>query len=427
MKGGASLGMAILSIAIGNIIILIPLVLNAHPGTKYGIPFPVLLRSSFGVLGANIPAMMRAIVACGWFGVNTYFGGLAIYTLAGVFLPGSWILPDIVPAWFGIGSGMFLCYLLFWAIQVVIILRGMESIRKLETMAAPFLILIGIGLFVWAWVRSGSLGIMLGSSGADTQSTMGTLTAGINGSLAFWGTLALNIPDFARYAKSQRDQIIGQTIALPTTMTLYAFIGAAVTNATVIIFGTAIGDPVKLSAEIGGPGVALISMFALGLATLSTNLAANVVSPANDISNLAPHKISFRKGAVIAAIVGCLFMPWKIVNDMMLWLGAYGAVLGAVGGVMIADYYLIRNTILKVDELYERNGRYEYKGGFNPIALAALFIGVGANLPGMLQKLGFISTNEFFNDIYGWGWLTAFFVAGCSHAILTKFFGRTNK
>lgn len=427
MAGGASLGMAILAIAIGNIIVLIPLVLNAHPGTKYGIPFPVLLRSSFGVLGANIPAMMRAIVACGWFGINTYFGGLAIYTLAGVVLPGSWILPDIFPVWFGLGTGMFLCFLLFWAIQVAIILRGMESIRKLETMAAPFLILIGLGLFGWAWAKSGSLGVMLGSTGSESQSTAAALTAGINGSLAFWGTLALNIPDFARYAKSQRDQVVGQAIALPATMTLYAFIGAAVTNATVIIFGSAIANPVNLSAKIGGTGVALISMFALGLATLSTNLAANVVSPANDISNLAPHKISFRKGAVIATIVGCLFMPWKIANEVMSWLGAYGAVLGAVGGVMIADYYLVRKTILVVDELYVRNGRYEYKGGFNPLALAALFIGVGVNLPGMLQKLGFITTNQLFNDIYGWGWFTAFFVAGCSHVLLTKLFGSTNK
>jgi NCS1 family nucleobase:cation symporter-1 len=426
MAGGASLGTAIAAIAIGNVVVLIPLVLNAHPGTKYGIPFPVLLRSSFGVLGANIPALMRAVVACGWFGINTYFGGVAIYALAGVILPSSWSLPDILPAWFGIQTGMLICYLVFWGIQVAIIVRGMESIRKLETWAAPFLILIGIALFVWAWVRSGSLSVMLGDSGAESQSTGAALAAGINGAVAFWGTLALNIPDFARFARSQRDQIIGQAIALPPTMTLYAFIGAAVTNATVIIFGTAIGNPIDLTAKIGGPLVALISMFALGLATLSTNLAANIVSPANDISNLAPHKVSFRKGAVIAAIVGCLFMPWKLAGDVMNWLGAYGAVLGAVGGIMIVDYYLIRNTELAVDELYERKGRYEYQGGFNPIALAALAIGVGFNIPGMLQTLGFMHANSFFTALYSWGWFVAFVVAGAAHFIGTKLFGSKN-
>ncbi len=263
---------------------------------------------------------------------------------------------------------------------------------------------------------------MLGSSGAETQSTGAALAAGINGAVAFWGTLALNIPDFARYAKSQKDQIVGQAIALPTTMTLYAFIGAAVTNATVIIFGTAIANPIDLTAKIGGPFVALVSMFALALATLSTNLAANIVSPANDISNLAPHKISFRKGAVIAACVGCLFMPWKLAGDVMNWLGAYGAVLGAVGGVMIADYYLIRKTELVVDELYERQGRYEFNRGFNPIALCALVIGVGVNIPGMLQTLGFITAPSFFMSLYSWGWFVAFFVAGISHFIGTKLF-----
>ncbi len=423
MAGGASLGTATLAIAIGNIVVLIPLVLNAHPGTKYGIPFPVLLRSSFGVLGANIPALMRAVVACGWFGINTFFGGVAIYALAGVFLPESLSLPEIVPEWLGIGTGMLLSFVLFWAIQVAIIVRGMESIRVLETWAAPFLILIGIALFGWAWIKSGSLDVMLGSSGAETQSTGVALAAGINGAVAFWGTLALNIPDFARYARSQRDQIIGQAVALPATMTLYSFIGAAVTNATVIIFGTAIANPIDLTARIGGPMVALFSMFALGLATLSTNLAANIVSPANDISNLAPHKISFRKGAVIAACVGCLFMPWKLAGDVMNWLGAYGAVLGAVGGVMIADYYLIRKTELVLDELYERGGRYEFIRGFNPIALGALAIGVAVNVPGMLQKLGFIDAPSFFESLYRWGWFVAFFVAGFSHYLGTKLFG----
>lgn len=425
MAGGASLGNAILAIAIGNVIVLVPLVLNAHPGTKYGIPFPVLLRTSFGVLGANIPAMMRAVVACGWFGVNTFLGGKAIAVLATVTFPNRYV-PEILPEAFGISTGGFLCYLLFWGIQVAIIVRGMESIRKLEAFAAPLLILMGVALFVWAWRRTGSLSLMLGSTGEVTQSRTDTLVVGINFAMAFWGTLALNIPDFARYARSQRDQIVGQAIALPTTMTLYAFIGAAVTNATVLIYLKAIPDPIDLTAAIGREStvlIALVSMFALGLATLSTNLAANIVSPANDISNLAPHKISFRKGAVIATIVGSLFLPWKIADSLTGWLSAYGAVLGSVGGVMIADYYIVRKTKLVVDELYERGKRYEYQRGFNPIALCSLAIGVGVNLPGMLATLGFIGhPGDFFAGLFSWGWFVGFLVAGVAHIVGTKLF-----
>ncbi len=425
MAGGATLGMAVLAIAIGNLIVLGPLVLNAHPGTKYGIPFPVVLRSSFGVMGANIPAMMRAVVACGWFGFNTFIGGKAIYVLALIVVPNSWSMPDVLPAFMGIGTGMFLCYLSFWAIQVAIIVRGMESIRKLEALAAPFLILIGVALFGWAWAKTGSLSDMMASPPGARQSASATLVVGINFAVAFWGTLALNIPDFARYAKSQRDQIVGQAIALPPTMTLYAFIGAAVTNATLILYSQAIPDPIDLTAKISSESsvlVALISMFALGLATVSTNLAANIVSPANDISNLSPSRISFKAGAIIATIVGSLFFPWKLADEIGNWLGAYGAVLGAVGGVMIADYYLIRKTELVVDELYERGGRYEFRGGFNPIALCALAIGVGVNIPGMLQQLGVITAPDFFASLYSWGWFVAFFVAAAAHFVGTTLF-----
>lgn len=425
MAGGASLGMAVLAIAIGNFIVLGPLILNAHPGTKYGIPFPVVLRSSFGIMGANIPAMMRAVVACGWFGFNTYIGGKAIYILALIVVPASWSLPEVLPSFMGIGTAMFLCYLGFWGVQVAIIVRGMDSIRRLEALAAPFLILIGVALFGWAWAKTGSLSDMMASPPGPKQSSTATLVVGINFAVAFWGTLALNIPDFARYARSQRDQVVGQAIALPATMTLYAFIGAAVTNATLILYSQAIPDPVDLTARISSESsvfVALISMFALGLATVSTNLAANIVSPANDISNLSPSRISFKTGAIIATVVGSLVLPWKLADQIGNWLGAYGAVLGAVGGVMIADYYLVRKTVLVVDELYERGGRYEYKRGFNPIALCALAIGVGVNIPGMLQTLGFMTAPSFFASLYSWGWFTAFFVAATAHFIGTSLF-----
>jgi len=292
---------AVGSVVLGNIIVLIPIALISHAGTRYGIPFPVLARSSFGVFGANIPAILRAIVACGWFGIQTWIGGFAIFKLIEVMWPGiatlpvlvpaSGIatLPVLVPAWFGIGTGEFLCFMFFWAINLWIALRGMESIKFLETWGGPFLMLIAAMLFIWAWVNVGGLGPMLEnppreSGGVGVTAVFG---AGLTSAVAFWGTMALSIPDFSRYAKSQRDQVLGQALGLPITMGVFAFIGATVTAATVVIFGARISDPVELLAQVGGPVTVVVAMLGLTIATLTTNIAANVVAPANGFS-LAP-------------------------------------------------------------------------------------------------------------------------------------------
>lgn len=418
---GWSLGTAVLGIALGNLVVLVPLLLNAHAGTRYGVPFPVLLRSSFGVLGSNVPALMRAVVACGWFGIQTWIGGSAIYALTVALVPAGWALPDVMPAWFGINTGQFIAFTVFWLINVAIIWRGMDSIRLLETWAAPFLIAVGLALLVWAWVKVGDFGTLVSNPVPPTKTGFSALAIGLTSGVAFWGTLALNIPDFARYARSQRDQVIGQSIGLPPTMTLFAFIGAAVTNATFVIFGERIADPVALLGRIGGPAMTILAMFGLAIATLSTNLAANVVSPANDFSNLAPRKINFRRGALIAASLGFVIMPWKLISDLgaylFTWLLGYGAMLGAVGGIMICDYFLIRKCELQVDELYKRHGAYSYRGGFNLVALLALAIGIGPLVPGFLNALGVIQAPAVFNKLYEWSWFVAFALAATTHYI----------
>jgi nucleobase:cation symporter-1, NCS1 family len=410
VANGYSLGLAVVSVAIGNLVILIPLLLNAHPGTRYGIPFPVLLRSSFGVFGANVPAVMRALVACGWFGIQTWIGGSAIYTLALVLLPDSWSLPNVVPAWFGINTGQLLSFLAFWVLNVVIIIRGIETIRVFESWAAPLLLAVGAALLIWAWNKAGSFGALLEVRQPVTKGGIGALGVGITSAVAFWGTLALNIPDFARFARTQRDQMLGQALGLPATMAAFAFIGAVVTN----VSGNP--DPVALTAQIGGPLLTVLSMFSLAIATLTTNLAANVVSPANDFSNLSPRRIDFRRGALIASVIGILMMPWKLWQDaqayIVTWLLGYGAMLGAVGGIMIADYYLIRRAQLNVDDLYRRGGAYEYTRGWNPIALVALVIGIAPNVPGFLAALGGGSASPLFARLYEWAWFVSFFLAG---------------
>jgi NCS1 family nucleobase:cation symporter-1 len=423
---------AVASVVLGNVIVLLPIALNSHAGTKYGIPFPVMARAAFGVRGAHVPSILRAIVACGWFGIQTWIGGWAIFKLTETMWPGVAQLPRILPAWVGLGTGEAICFLIFWAINVWIVLRGMESIKILETWGSPFLLAVGVALFAWALIKVGSLGAMLTNPVRDAapQSGIGSVFgAGLTSAVAFWGTMALSIPDFSRHARSQRDQVLGQAVGLPLTMALFAFIGATVTNATTTIFGSRIADPVDLLARIGGPMMIVLSMLGLSIATLTTNIAANVVAPANGFSNLAPHRISFRQGALITAVIGILMMPWRLYNDaaayIFTWLIGYGALLGPVAGIMIADYFVLRKQQLDAVDLYRRGGAYEYRAGINWIAMAALAIGVAPNVSGFLGALGVWQASPTSMAIYNWAWFVGFFFAAATYIIGTKVATRT--
>ena len=424
---GMSAWEALATIAIANIIVEIPMILNAHPGTKYGIPFPVLARASFGVYGANLPALLRAVVACGWFGIQAWIGGDAIHQLA-IAADLDWLqIPTFLPDWMGVSEEAFLAFLLFWAVNVFFIWRGTDSIKWLETLAAPFLIIIGVVLLVWAYVRADGLGEMLSAPSklASGEEFWSAFFPGLTAMVGFWATLSLNIPDFTRYARSQRDQVVGQAIGLPPTMILFSFIGVAVTSASVKIFGREISDPVNLIAAIGGTTVVVISMLALSVATLTTNIAANVVSPANDLSNLAPSKITYRMGGYITAVLGVLIMPWKLIETtsgyIFVWLSGYSALLGPIAGILIFDYYLLRRRTLNVVDLYEAHGEYRYQGGFNVIALVAFAIGVAPNVPGFLVEAGALAKADvpmLLQHVYKGAWFVGFFLAGLSYLAL---------
>ena len=379
----------------------------------------MLARASFGVLGANVPAVLRGLVACGWFGIQTWIGGWAIYKLIGVMWPGIATLPQLLPAFVGLNTGEFLCFMLFWAMNVWIVLRGMDSIKFLETWGSPFLLAVGVALLAWAWIRGGGLGPMLQNAPGARGGFGSVFGAGLTSAVAFWGTMALSIPDFSRYARSQRDQVIGQAVGLPGTMALFAFIGAAVTSATAVIFGTRIADPVALLARIGGPLMIMLSMAGLTVATLTTNIAANIVAPANGFSNLAPHRISFKQGAMITAVIGILMMPWRLYNDaaayIFTWLIGYGALLGPVAGIMIADYFLLRRGILAVDDLYRRGGVYEYRRGVNWAAITAFVLGVLPSLPGFIGALGGRPAAGFFGGVYNWAWFVGFLISAAAY------------
>jgi nucleobase:cation symporter-1, NCS1 family len=381
IAGGMSWRQAIFTVFLGNVLVLAPMLLNAHAGAKYGIPFPVFARASFGVLGANVPAVLRALVACGWFGINTWIGGEAINAMIAV----------LAPSWRNYSPGVWICFAGFWLLHVVVIMRGIRTIRFLQGVTAPFLILIGVALLAWAVVKAGGLGPMLAAP-SKFQTFGGffhVFVPSLTGVVGFWATVALNIPDFTRYAKSQRSQMLGQALALPATMTFYSFIGIAVTSATVIIFGQAIWDPVQVLARLGNPFAVVIAMVALLLATLNVNVAANLVSPSNDFSNLSPRWISFRTGGVIACFIGgAVFQPWNLLANpdkyISGWLVGYSGFLGPIAGVLISDYFVVRKKILLVEDLYQRRGFYEFSSGINWRAMVALAAGAGLAFVGLI-------------------------------------------
>jgi len=425
---GMSWSQAVGTILLANLIVLLPMLLVGHAGAKHGIPFPVLLRASFGTRGAKLPAVLRGLVACGWFGIQTWVGGAAIYAIINV-LFGDMIVGDKLPL-LGIDAGQTVCFLLFWALHVVFIRYGTESIRWLELWAAPLLIAMCLALLAWAYVKAGGFGPMLSTpsafdeGGAREGQFMAVFWPSLTAMVGFWATLALNIPDFTRYARSQRDQIIGQALGLPIPMALLAFIGVAVTSATVVIYGEAIWDPVALTRRMGGVSV-VIALVALLLATLTTNLAANVVAPANGFSNLAPGRISFKMGGYITAGIGIAIFPWKLLEStgayIFTWLIGYSALLGPIAGILLADYFLIRRTELDIDALFRHDGAYAYRGGWNPAAVIALVIGVLPNLPGFLKAAGFIAeAPAIFVSLYTYAWFVGVLVAGGVYILLMK-------
>lgn len=417
IQEGMNWWQAILTVALGNAIVLVPMILVAHAGTRYGVPFPVLTRASFGLNGANIPSVLRAIVACGWFGIQTWIGGAAIHQLMSAGFDWWRELPMVDLGFVGhMSLGAWLGFLAFWGVNMAIIWRGIESIRFLENLGAPFLLAIGLGLLAWAWVKAGGLGPMLSkphrfdSAGAF----FGFFFPALTGMVGYWATLSLNIPDFTRYARTQKDQMLGQALGLNTTMPLFAFIGVAVTSATVVIFGEEIWDPVVLLGRFESVPVVVISMLALAVATLTTNLAANVVAPANAFTNLAPRHISFRTGGVVTGILGILMMPWKLLADptgyIFTWLIGYSALLGPIAGILICDYWSLRKMELSLDDLY-RKGRYSYRSGFNWRAIVALVLGILPNVPGFLGTIGAVDVPGFWLTLYAYAWFVGFFLS----------------
>ena len=413
IDGGMNWWQAVLTIFLGNCIVLIPMILNGHAGAKYGIPFPVFVRASFGTKGANIPAMLRAIVACGWFGIQTWIGGASLYNIFRVWFPSlagidnTTLIPQAFP---------MVCFFVFWVLNMYIIYLGVDSIKKLLVFKAIFLPAAALALLIWAIVAAKGLGPILSqpSKFSNNQEFFTFFFPALTGMVGFWATLSLNIPDFTRYARSQKAQVNGQIIGLPPSMTFFAFVGVIVTSATAIIYGNTEWDIVKLAGKFDNKIMATAAMIGIIISTLATNIAANIVSPANDFSNLSPKKINFRTGGYITGIIGVLIFTWLI---------AYSSLLGPVGGIMIVDYFFIRKKELQLDELYKTSGAYSYSKGFNQKAIVALVLGILPNLPGFLLQIKLIGANVFpgwISQLYNYAWFVGFVVSALLYYILMK-------
>ena len=310
-----------------------------------------------------------------------------------------------------------------------IVYLGVESIKKLLVFKAFFLPLAALGLLFWAITASNGLGPILAqpSKFGSSAEFFHFFFPALTGMVGFWATLSLNIPDFTRYAKSQRAQIVGQAIGLPPSMTLFAFIGVAVTSATMIIYGSTIWDPVVLAGKFENRWLVSIAMIAVVISTLATNIAANIVSPANDFANLAPKKISFKTGGLITGIIGVLIFPWKLIADptgyIFTWLVGYSSLLGPIGGIMIVDYYFIRRQRLDTGELYRYHGVYSYRNGINYAAVTALLLGIMPNIPGFLTTIKVIGADAvpgWVSGLYNYAWFVGFFVSGISYLLMMK-------
>jgi NCS1 family nucleobase:cation symporter-1 len=413
MASGMNWSQALFTILLGNTIVLIPILLNSHPGTKYGIPFPVFARAAYGTLGSNVPALMRALVACGWFGIQAWIGGEALHTFFRTIVPG-W------PTLLGAGAGghtttEWLSFLLFWGLNVFIIYRGMDLVREVENWAAPFVLVMTGVLLWWAVSRANGLGPLLAQPGKfhTLREFWPVFVPSLTAMIGFWATLSLNMPDFTRFGRSQREQVVGQVVALPTTMSLFAAMGVMITSATAIIYGESIWDPVVLVGKFSSPLVVAIAMFTVVVATIAVNIAANVVSPANDFANAFPKFISFKTGGLITGLLGIAIQPWKLLADpsgyIYTWLLGYSGGLGSIAGVLVADYWVVRRRQLRLEDLYLADGVYR---GWNVRAIAATAIGCALAWGGFVVPV--------LKPLYDYAWFVGFFAAGGAHLAMAR-------
>jgi NCS1 family nucleobase:cation symporter-1 len=411
---GLSVAEALWTILIANIVVLIPLTLNAFPGTRYGIPCPVVLRASFGIIGSNVPALIRAIVACGWFGVQTLFGGIAIHLM----------LSAVSESWASLGgTGEVIGFFIFWLANIVIVIRGSESIKFLEAWAAPLLVLVAFGLIFWALPKiSFSEVLATPASRPEDAAFAPYFMAALTAMVGFWATLSLNIPDFSRYVDSQKSQVVGQIVGLPLTMLLFAGLGVILTAASASLVGETISDPVNLIGRIDSPFWVVLAMIVILVATISTNTAANIVSPTNSFQNVAPKYIDENKGVWLTGVIGIALMSWELLkrlgwleSEVSLesmysnWLVGYSSLLGPIAGIMIVDYFLVRKRSYDLLSLYKDGGSYP---AWHIPGFVAFLVPVALTVVAL--------TTDRLSWFYDYGWFTGSLLGAAIYYLMSR-------
>jgi NCS1 family nucleobase:cation symporter-1 len=411
---GLSVSEALWTILIANIVVLVPLTLNAYPGTRYGIPCPVVLRASFGIIGSNVPSLIRALVACGWFGVQTLFGGIAIHLM----------LAAMFDSWAALGgTGEVIGFFIFWAANITVVIRGSESIKHLEALAAPLLLVVAIGLLFWAMPKVSMAEVLAVPASRPAGAPIGGyFMAALTAMVGFWATLSLNIPDFSRFARSQRAQVTGQIIGLPLTMFLFAGLGVVLTAASADLVGETISDPINLIGKIDSPFWVVLSMLIIIIATISTNTAANIVSPTNVFQNVAPKYINENKGVILTGLIGIALMSWELLkklgwleSDISVeglysnWLIGYSSLLGQIAGIMVVDYFLVKNQQYDLLALYQDGAGYP---AWNKAGFIAFLIPVGLTVIAI--------TTDMLGWFYTYGWFTGSILGGLIYYFVAR-------
>lgn len=409
---GMNVWQAMTTVVVANVILIAAMWLNSIAGAKYGVPFPVLIRSAFGYNGAKIAVLVRGFVAIFWFSIQAYSGSQAVGAVLGTLIPGWNDLSSINVL--GMGLNMAIAVILFWALHAFVISHGMEQVKYFEMWAGPLVIVLGLGLTVWALVTAHGLGpIFSEPSKLSNVQFWGLFGLSVTGLIGSWSTLVLNIPDFTRFSRSQKDQIIGQAIGLPGTAILFSVMSIIITSGTVIAFGKPIWDPIILLQRFGNPIVLVVGAFALLIATLSVNVAANVVSPAYDLVSLFPKKLNFVKAGMLSIILAFLFVPWLWYDNagtIFNVLGAIGGGLGPVAGIMMADFYVVRKRVYKINAFYQKDGEYGYRNGWNWNAIISLVIGLIVAFIGLVIPA--------LQSLYAYSWFLGLIVGFITYSLL---------
>jgi len=411
---GLSVSEALWTILVANVVVLVPLTLNAYPGTRYGIPCPVVLRASFGIIGSNIPSLVRAIVACGWFGVQTLFGGIAIHLM----------LAAMFDWWAALGGvGEVIGFFIFWLANITVVIRGSESIKHLEALAAPLLLLVAIGLIFWAAPKIDADALLSTPPSRPADAPFfGYFMAALTAMVGFWATLSLNIPDFSRYARSQRSQVVGQILGLPLTMLLFSGLGVILTAASIELVGETLSDPINLIGRIDSPFWVVVAMLMIILATISTNTAATIVSPTNVFQNIAPKYVNETKGVLLTGVIGILLMSWELLKkigwldtDVSVeslysnWLVGYSSLLGPIAGIMVVDYFLVKKQSYDLLALYKDDAGYP---AWNRAGFVAFVIPVALTILAI--------TTDRLGWFYTYGWFTGSILGGIVYYIAAR-------